>query len=69
MALTFILFLSPIVITKRHLEMKPSSLRNVLILYLNHVLLQVLRQKGGKYGVAGVCNGGGGASSLVLELM
>ncbi|KAF7803882.1 acetyl-CoA acetyltransferase, cytosolic 1-like isoform X1 [Senna tora] len=32
-------------------------------------LLGVLRQKGGKYGVAGVCNGGGGASSLVLELM
>ncbi|XP_054804451.1 acetyl-CoA acetyltransferase, cytosolic 1-like [Prosopis cineraria] len=32
-------------------------------------LLGVLRQKGGKYGVAGVCNGGGGASALVLELM
>eukprot|EP00262_Sarcandra_glabra_P010802 TRINITY_DN2625_c0_g3_i1.p1 TRINITY_DN2625_c0_g3~~TRINITY_DN2625_c0_g3_i1.p1 ORF type:complete len:406 (-),score=88.36 TRINITY_DN2625_c0_g3_i1:160-1377(-) len=32
-------------------------------------LLGVLRQKNGKYGVAGVCNGGGGASALVLELM
>ncbi|XP_028800368.1 acetyl-CoA acetyltransferase, cytosolic 1 isoform X1 [Neltuma alba] len=32
-------------------------------------LLGVLRQKGGKYGVAGVCNGGGGASALVLELV
>ncbi|KAI9126881.1 hypothetical protein K1719_002477 [Acacia pycnantha] len=32
-------------------------------------LLGVLRQKGGKYGVAGVCNGGGGASAVVLELM
>ncbi|KAM0842175.1 hypothetical protein ACQ4PT_058533 [Festuca glaucescens] len=28
----------------------------------------VLREKGGKIGVAGVCNGGGGASALVLEL-
>jgi len=28
---------------------------------------QVLREKGGKIGVAGVCNGGG-ASALVLEL-
>jgi len=30
---------------------------------------QILRQKHGKFGVAGVCNGGGGASALVLELM
>ena len=34
-----------------------------------HVLLQVLRQKNGRFGVAGICNGGGGASALVLELM
>ncbi|KAM7271952.1 hypothetical protein ACFE04_031166 [Oxalis oulophora] len=32
-------------------------------------LLGVLKQKSGKYGVAGVCNGGGGASALVLELL
>uniref|UniRef100_A0A803MWN0 Acetyl-CoA C-acetyltransferase n=1 Tax=Chenopodium quinoa TaxID=63459 RepID=A0A803MWN0_CHEQI len=32
-------------------------------------LLGVLRQKRGKYGVAGICNGGGGASALVLELI
>lgn len=32
-------------------------------------LLGILRQKNGKFGVAGVCNGGGGASALVLELM
>ncbi|XP_004967971.1 acetyl-CoA acetyltransferase, cytosolic 1 isoform X2 [Setaria italica] len=32
-------------------------------------LLGILRQKPGKFGVAGVCNGGGGASALVLELM
>ncbi|KAH8935975.1 hypothetical protein BDL97_17G059700 [Sphagnum fallax] len=32
-------------------------------------LLGVLRQKEGRYGVAGVCNGGGGASAVVLELM
>ncbi|GMH14486.1 hypothetical protein Nepgr_016327 [Nepenthes gracilis] len=32
-------------------------------------LLGVLRQRRGKYGVAGICNGGGGASALVLELM
>lgn len=31
--------------------------------------LQVLRQKKGKFGVAAVCNGGGGASSVVIELM
>uniref|UniRef100_M1AQY0 Cytosolic acetoacetyl-coenzyme A thiolase n=1 Tax=Solanum tuberosum TaxID=4113 RepID=M1AQY0_SOLTU len=30
---------------------------------------KVLRQKNGKYGAAGVCNGGGGASALVVELM
>jgi hypothetical protein len=30
---------------------------------------QVLRQKEGRYGVARVCNGGGGASAVVLELM
>uniref|UniRef100_A0ACD5YHU0 Uncharacterized protein n=1 Tax=Avena sativa TaxID=4498 RepID=A0ACD5YHU0_AVESA len=31
-------------------------------------LLGVLREKGGKIGVAGVCNGGGGASAVVIEL-
>ncbi|XP_075646409.1 acetyl-CoA acetyltransferase 2 [Castanea sativa] len=32
-------------------------------------LLGVLKQKNGKYGVGGVCNGGGGASALVIELV
>ena len=32
-------------------------------------LLGVLREKGGKIGCAGICNGGGGASALVLESM
>ncbi|KAG0464522.1 hypothetical protein HPP92_020591 [Vanilla planifolia] len=32
-------------------------------------LLGVLRQRNGKVGVAGVCNGGGGASAIVLELL
>ncbi|KAL2547748.1 putative acetyl-CoA acetyltransferase [Forsythia ovata] len=32
-------------------------------------LLGVLRQKNGKYGVGGVCNGGGGASALVVQLV
>eukprot|EP01018_Ginkgo_biloba_P013020 Gb_28733 [translate_table: standard] len=32
-------------------------------------LLGVLRQKNGKYGVAGICNGGGGASAVVLKLV
>jgi acetyl-CoA C-acetyltransferase len=30
-------------------------------------LLSVLRQKGGTYGCAGICNGGGGASAIVIE--
>jgi len=30
-------------------------------------LLSVLSQEGGKIGVTGICNGGGGASSIVLE--
>ena len=32
-------------------------------------LLSVLAQNGGKYGAAGICNGGGGASSVVVELL
>lgn len=30
-------------------------------------LLSVLQQEGGKYGCVGICNGGGGASSLIVE--
>lgn len=32
-------------------------------------LLNVLRQRGGKTGAAGICNGGGGASAVVVQLM
>lgn len=32
-------------------------------------LLNVLQQNGGKIGVAGICNGGGGASALVVEIL
>ncbi|RUP45090.1 Thiolase, N-terminal domain-containing protein [Jimgerdemannia flammicorona] len=32
-------------------------------------LTSVLKHKGGKIGVAGICNGGGGASSIVIELL
>ncbi|GLT65503.1 hypothetical protein SLA2020_379330 [Shorea laevis] len=32
-------------------------------------LLGVLGHKNGKFGVGGICNGGGGASALVVELM
>ncbi len=32
-------------------------------------LIHALRRTKGKYGVAGICNGGGGASSLVLEMI
>ncbi len=32
-------------------------------------LTNVLNQKGGKYGAAGICNGGGGASAIVIEKM
>jgi acetyl-CoA C-acetyltransferase len=31
-------------------------------------LINVLKTKGGKLGVAGICNGGGGASAMVIEL-
>lgn len=30
-------------------------------------LLSVLQQEGGRYGVAAICNGGGGASAIVIE--
>lgn len=30
-------------------------------------LVRALQEKGGKLGAAGVCNGGGGASALVLR--
>ncbi|CAN7125328.1 unnamed protein product [Brassica rapa subsp. narinosa] len=32
-------------------------------------LLGILKNRNGKYGVGGVCNGGGGASAIVLELV
>lgn len=32
-------------------------------------LINVLKQNGGKLGAAGICNGGGGASAVVLELV
>lgn len=32
-------------------------------------LINVLHQNGGQYGAAGICNGGGGASAVVLEKM
>lgn len=31
-------------------------------------LINVLKQNGGRYGAAGICNGGGGASAMVIEL-
>ena len=30
-------------------------------------LINVLRQKNGKLGVAAICNGGGGASAILIE--
>ncbi len=30
-------------------------------------LINVLKQNGGKYGAAGICNGGGGATAMVVE--
>lgn len=32
-------------------------------------LISALKHSGGKYGAAGICNGGGGASAMVVELM
>jgi acetyl-CoA C-acetyltransferase len=31
-------------------------------------LINVLKQNSGRYGVAGICNGGGGASAMVVEI-
>ena len=31
-------------------------------------LINVLKQNNGKIGAAGICNGGGGASAMVIEL-
>ena len=30
-------------------------------------LINVLRENKAKYGLAGICNGGGGATSLIIE--
>jgi len=30
-------------------------------------LINVLKQNNGKFGAAGICNGGGGASAIVIE--
>ncbi|MEM0999067.1 MAG: acetyl-CoA C-acyltransferase [Bacteroidota bacterium] len=32
-------------------------------------LMNVLGEQGGRYGAAGICNGGGGASAMVIEMM
>jgi len=32
-------------------------------------LINVLKQNGGKFGGAGICNGGGGASAMIIELV
>lgn len=32
-------------------------------------LISILKQKGARYGAAGICNGGGGASAIVIERM
>eukprot|EP00388_Colpodella_angusta_P019952 GDKJ01049840.1.p2 GENE.GDKJ01049840.1~~GDKJ01049840.1.p2 ORF type:complete len:394 (-),score=66.44 GDKJ01049840.1:5278-6459(-) len=32
-------------------------------------LIYILKQKGARYGAAGICNGGGGASAIVIERM
>lgn len=32
-------------------------------------LISVLKEKGGKYGLAGICNGGGGASAMLIEVI
>jgi len=32
-------------------------------------LINVLKQNGGKYGAAGICNGGGGGSAIVIEAL
>lgn len=74
----YVLFYYPACITKQHLNM--GFYRNVFggAVAMGHplgcsgarvvaTLLTVLKQKEAKYGAAGICNGGGGASALVIE--
>jgi acetyl-CoA C-acetyltransferase len=30
-------------------------------------LLSVFKHKGGKYGLAGICNGGGGSTAMIIQ--
>jgi acetyl-CoA C-acetyltransferase len=30
-------------------------------------LISVLKERNGKFGLTGICNGGGGASSIIIE--
>jgi acetyl-CoA C-acetyltransferase len=32
-------------------------------------LLSTFKSRGGKYGLAGICNGGGGSTSMIIENM
>jgi acetyl-CoA C-acetyltransferase len=34
---------------------------------INVTLINILQKRGGKTGAAGICNGGGGASAMVIE--
>ncbi len=32
-------------------------------------LITALKENGGRYGIAGICNGGGGSTAIVIENM
>ena len=69
------------IVNSRNMNLKPEQVNaNGGAVSLGHplgcsgarivtTLINVLSQKGAKYGAAGICNGGGGASAIVIERM
>lgn len=68
-AILYIIFLHPWKSISHADVIHSMALENALIFSNFCDMFQVLRHKGGKYGVGAICNGGGGASALVIELM
>lgn len=70
----FVLFANRMIYIPCFLEWSTNNSILLLILQYNSsgarvivTLVNVLQQKNAKIGVAGICNGGGGASAVVIE--